>query len=111
MADMKARKMAALIRISNLPYNLEEVTDPDSQRYVLRTTQGDLNTEYEIIGYIINDSFTRSLRSNDQSDISDDRPCQWMDVFSWTKTNEKIVELRKTLFPLLDEFYRYVQGH
>ena len=67
---MKARKMAALIRISNLPYNLEEVTDPDAQRYVLRTTQGDLNSEYEIIGFIINDSFTRSWRSNDQSDLS-----------------------------------------
>ena len=43
MADMKARKIATLIKITNLPYGLQEVTDPDAQRYLLRTSQGDLD--------------------------------------------------------------------
>lgn len=67
MVDMKARKIATMIKISKLPYHLEEVTEIESRPYVLRTYQGELFSEYEIIGYIVSDSFSRSNRSGDMS--------------------------------------------
>ena len=42
MVDMKARKISTLIKISKLPYILEEVTEIEQQKCVLKTVQGDL---------------------------------------------------------------------
>jgi hypothetical protein len=33
------------------------------------------------------------------------------DIFIWAKMNEHLFELRKNLFPMLDEYYRYLLGH
>ena len=44
----------------------------------------------------------RNLKSIDASEVSEDRPAFELDIFSLSKINEKLFELRKTLFPLLD---------
>jgi hypothetical protein len=33
------------------------------------------------------------------------------DIFTWAKMNEHLFELRRGLFPMLEEFYRYFFGH
>ena len=87
MVDMKARKIATLIKLSKLPYTLEEVTENEPQKYVLKTYNGDLTEEYEIIGYIINDTFMRNAKVSDQSEIAEERPTSGIDLYSWTKIN------------------------
>lgn len=72
---MKARKMVTLIKFSKLNYFLEEVTDAEAKPFLLRTPQGELSDEYEIIGYIVNDSFLScyrdTLRENSLTDSSE----------------------------------------
>jgi len=72
MADMKARKIVTLIRFSKLSYLLEEVTEAEAKPYLLRTTQGELYDEYEIIGYIVNDSFATALRNGGKDSLAQD---------------------------------------
>lgn len=62
MAEMKARKMVTLIKFSKLNYLLEEVSETEGRPFLLRTPQGELTEEYEIIGFIINDSFLSCYR-------------------------------------------------
>jgi hypothetical protein len=74
MAEMKARKMVTLIKFSKLSYFLEEITDAESKPFLLRTPQGELYDEYEIINYIVNDSYINfykeGLRENNLTDSS-----------------------------------------
>jgi hypothetical protein len=100
MTDMKAWKIATLIRFAKLPYALEEVTETESRPYVLRTCQGELFCEHEIVSYIANDNFARNFRSREISS-TEERPVLWVDIFSWAKMNERLLELRNTLFKML----------
>ena len=73
MADMKARKMVALIKFSKLSYDLQQNSD-ESKPFLLKTPQGQLYDEYEIVNYIVNDSFINfykeGLQENSHSDGS-----------------------------------------
>lgn len=44
MTELKARKILVLIKFSELDYSIEEMTDGDSKPFVLKTSQGELNT-------------------------------------------------------------------
>jgi hypothetical protein len=33
------------------------------------------------------------------------------DIFRWAKMNEQLYELRQSLFPLMEEYYRCLLGH
>jgi hypothetical protein len=123
MAEMKARKIVTLIKFSKLNYLVEEVTDTEAKPFLLRSPQGELTDEYEIIAYIVNDSFLTcyrdSLREASLTDSSeaeesiDNRAVSLCgsDILLWAKMNERLFELRRSLFPLLEEFYRYLFGH
>ena len=86
MTDMKALKILTLIKFSKLPYIVEELTEVQSRPLVLRTGQGELSDEYEIVGYVVNDAFGRSLRRSESRD-SEDKGNLWGDVFALAKMN------------------------
>lgn len=44
LTDLKARKIAVLIKFARLEYLLEETADPESVPHVLRTPQGELQS-------------------------------------------------------------------
>jgi hypothetical protein len=87
MADMKARKIVTLIRFSKLNYSLEEVTEPEAKPYLLRTSQGELYEEYEIIGHIVNDSFARGWAGGEGAGEWEEEGWGRCDIFVWAKMN------------------------
>lgn len=77
MTELKARKILVLIKFSKLDYSIEEMTDLDSRPFLLKTSQGELYSEYEIINYIVNDNFLssykESLRENSVTDSAENQ--------------------------------------
>lgn len=53
MHNLRALKLVALIKFARLKYLLEEHNEQEGPAYVLRTAQGELHYEYEIINYIV----------------------------------------------------------
>jgi len=123
MADMKALKIVTLIKFSKLNYSLEEVSESEAKPFLLRTPQGELTEEYEIIGFIVNDSFLSCYReglreasltdSSEAEEGSEGRQASLCgsDIAVWARMSERLFELRRALFPLLEELYRILFGH
>lgn len=126
MANMKARKILTLIKFARLNYTLEEIPDPEADKehlppFLLKTTQGELHEEYEIIHFIVsesrrlsqteeksgNDSF-KELPEN-EADDHEQRAARDSQIVSLcvndnyllAKMQEQLVSLRMTLFPML----------
>ena len=77
MTELKARKILVLIKFSKLDYSIEEMADLDSRPFLLKTSQGELYSEYDIINYIVNDNFLssykESLRENSVTDSAENQ--------------------------------------
>jgi hypothetical protein len=60
---------------------------------------------------VVNDSYSRSLKQNGSHAREENLSLCGTDIFLWAKMSELLFELRKNLFPMLEEFYRYLLGH
>lgn len=94
--------MVTLIKFSKLNYLLEEVSETEGRPFLLRTPQGELTEEYEIIGFIINDSFLSCYRdglreasltdSSEAEEAADGRVTSLCgaDILVWARMNERL---------------------
>ena len=121
MTNLKARKIATLIKFSRLPYTLEEAMDEQPRKLLLTTPQGELEQEYEIINYLVMDCLTRTrsyYREPSNSELSEEADFDEQlgsfcgaDLCSLARMNEQLMTLRGSLFPLLEEFYQTILGY
>lgn len=125
MTDIRARKIAVLIRFARLQYTMEEVNDAETKPHIIRTPWGELTEEYEIINYVINDSLVQywprkmSDRSSEDAEESmgslleenEVKSVAPNDHFILARMHEQLFNLRTGLFSLLEQYYRYLAGH